>query len=81
MEHGDFIVAVKHCCIKCGRMWGEGEDYDSHGVCPHCFAEWAIKRQQKKNLKDCFGQYEQTKDVDCKSCSLKKFCKEYYGIK
>ena len=81
MKKSDVVVAVKHHCIKCGRSWGQGEEIHSHGVCPHCFAEWAIKRQKTKNLKDCFGQYEQIGDVDCESCSLKKFCKEYYGIK
>lgn len=57
-------------CVNCGEIWGDGQDPDSYGVCIKCFKIWAVEKQE------CFGEY-----LDNCDCSLKKFCKEYYGIK
>ncbi len=68
----DDVGATKFHCVKCGRIWGDGIDIESTGICIQCFSEWA------GNRKACFG----IDILDNKQhCSLHKFCKEYYGIK
>ena len=64
-------TATKYHCIRCGKIWGDGADIDSYGVCIDCFAEWA------KSKMPCFGS-EFPSDVNCK---FYKYCKEYYGIR
>jgi len=72
VNDGREAITTKFHCIKCGRIWGDGIDVDSFGLCIHCFAEWA------KCKNKCFG-IETLKNKQ--HCSLNKFCKEYYGIR
>jgi hypothetical protein len=73
--------ALKYHCIRCNKSWGSGDDTESHGICPECFAYWAKKKQKSKGLKECYGEFEQSDDVNCGECSKGNKCKEYYGIK
>ncbi len=75
---------VEFHCLKCGKSWNVGDDsidVDSYGICIECFAEWVNSKKKMNNLKQCFGQFEKVDDVDCNSCSVRKFCKEYYESK
>jgi hypothetical protein len=65
-------VATKFHCIECGKIWGDGLDIGSAGLCIECFSKWA----QKKN--PCFGKETL---MEKEHCLLHKFCKEYYGIR
>lgn len=77
----DKYNALKYHCIKCNKTWGSGGDVGSHGICPECFAEWSRDRQRKKGHKECYGEFEQSIDIDCIGCTRSVKCKEYYGIK
>lgn len=75
-------MSFKVRCIKCGKSWGERvveNEEVSHGICIDCFAEWFNKKRKEKNLKECFGQFNED-GFECNECSVKGFCKEYKGI-
>lgn len=57
-------------CIKCGRVWGEGKDINSYGVCPICFIEWACGKIP------CFASHMPT-SIDCRWYELCKECYEF----
>lgn len=64
-------------CINCGSYWGGSTEIFSHGVCIHCLAEWVNNKKREKGLLECFGQYKELLTVDCGSCTVKKYCKEF----
>lgn len=74
----------KYHCIKCSKIWGEGEDTNSYGVCLECFAEYINNKKIFKGFNPCFGKLDQDPSV-CNSCKWKRLCekyyKEYYGSK
>lgn len=63
--------STKFHCIRCGRVWGTGEDINSYGICPICFIEWA------RNKIPCFASCPPT-DINCRWYEL---CKECYEFK
>jgi len=68
-------------CISCGRLWGNGENKGSSGVCPLCFTEWCNGKKKLKGLRECYGNFEKYTDVDCVNCTIAKLCfKDTYGI-
>jgi len=72
MSTNMYSLPHKFHCIKCGRVWGEGNDGESFGICIHCFAEWA------KSKMTCFGEGPYVENSGCK---YEKYCKEYYEFK
>lgn len=66
----------KYHCIKCGKIWGEGEDTHSYGICLECFAEYINNKKASKGLVPCFGKLNQ--GTVCDSCKWKRFCEKYY---
>jgi len=71
------VISKKYHCIKCGKIWGEGEDVHSYGICPECFANYVNDKKIKKGYHTCFGKLDQDPEI-CNSCRWQKFCKEYY---
>jgi len=66
------IASTLFHCIKCGKIWGEGVDIGSSGICADCLAEWA------KTKKDCYGASHQCTEL----CNFIKHCKDFAdGIK
>ena len=72
MGDGKCGIPTTFNCFRCGKMWGDGPDIGSSGLCIECFAEWA------KIKMPCFGVETY---VSKKHCSLHKYCKEYYEFK
>lgn len=76
-------MSFKFRCIKCGKSWGERtaeNEQTSHGICIGCFAGWFNEKRKEQNLKECFGQFNEY-SFECNKCLVKRFCKEYNGIK
>ena len=72
MGDGNYVIPTTFHCFKCGRVWGDGPDIASSGLCIECFAEWAKTRNH------CFGVEPYALK---EHCSLHKYCKEYYEFK
>ena len=71
------VISKKYHCIKCGKIWGEGEDTHSYGICLECFAEYINNKKISKGFYPCFGKLNQDSDI-CDSCKWKRFCEKYY---
>ena len=72
---------MKLHCVVCGGIWGEGDFFQSSGICPVCFAEWVNNRKRINGERECYSEYGLHNDVDCESCPLSKLCfKDTYGI-
>jgi len=66
------IASTLFHCIKCGKIWGEGVDIGSSGVCPQCFVLWA------ESKKECFGS-ENCLDLEKSlDCVYYKYCYSHY---
>jgi len=53
-------------------VWGEGDDAQSHGVCPICFKQWA----DDKNKLGCYGEFGMHKDGRCAECFVACLCEK-----
>lgn len=72
MVDTDYARTTMFHCIKCGKIWGKGNDVDSYGICIECFGEWAITKCKYFGVESC---------VFKDHCPLYKYCKEYYEFK
>ena len=64
-------------CISCECEWGTGEDVETSGICPKCFAKWV---QNKSNL-NCYGEFGYESEEECINCFVSNLClKDTYGI-
>lgn len=59
-------------CVVCKCVWGEGDDAQSHGVCPVCFKQWA----DDKNKLSCYGEFGAHKDGRCAECFVACLCEK-----
>ncbi len=74
-------MGYKRYCISCGKIWGNGEDIGSSGICPECFSTWINSKRKINGFRECYGEFEKYFDVNCSKCTVAKLCfQDTYGI-